>query len=239
VASSVIGYNSFRRLRRWVEPLSRLRIVGLLSELAYWYVWTYSPKTAAERGHLLDPELPFPDSLDDVVSRIPREHVRMLEVGAGPITTIGRRHPTKEIELVATDVLADHYRRMLALRGIKPQVPTIRADAEHLSASFANDTFDLIYAGNCLDHMARPMIAVEEMLKVTRPGGWIVLHHIEDEGMRQGYLGLHQWNVSGRDGHLVLWTPEETIDLTERLASRCEVRVSRTSEHVRAEIHKL
>ena len=230
---------SFQRLRRWIEPLSRVRVFGLLSELAYWYVWTYSSKSADARRQLLDPELPFPEELNDVVSRIPHKHVRMLEVGAGPITTIGRRHPTHEIELVPTDVLADHYRRMLALRGIKPQVPTIRADAENLSAFFANETFDLIYAGNCLDHMASPMNAVEEMLKVTRPGGWIVLHHFEDEGMKQGYLGLHQWNVSGRDGHLVLWTPAETIDVTERLASRCEVRVSRTADQVTAEINKL
>jgi len=228
-----------QRVTSLIDPIWRIRSLGLLSELTYWYMWTYFPKYAAERQQLLDPELPFPEQLNDVVARIPSRHIRVLEVGAGPITMLGRRHPTHEIELIPTDVLAGHYRRMLALRGIKPLVPTIHADAERLSSFFPSDSFDLVFAGNCLDHMTEPMIAIEEMIKVLKPGGWTVLYHWEDEGEKQSYVGLHRWNVSERDGHLVLWRPDETIDVNERLASRCELQVSRAEDHVTVEIKKL
>ena len=164
--------------------------------------------------------------------------MRVLEVGAGPISNIGRHHPTKEIQLTPTDVLAKEYDRLLAARSLKPPVPTVYADAEHLSQFFAPNSFDLVYAGNCLDHMSNPRQAIEEMVKVVRPGGWIVLFHRANEAEQQDYAGLHQWNLSADEGRFILWTPTQRVDITELLAAECGTHTSLIDGHVWVEITK-
>jgi SAM-dependent methyltransferase len=39
----------------------------------------------------------------------------------------------------------------------------------------ANDAFDLVLSGQTLEHLHMPMLAVEEMKRVCRTGGWLLL----------------------------------------------------------------
>jgi len=66
-------------------------------------------------------------------------------------------------------------------------------------------------------------VIVDEMLGVVRPGGAVVLHHIQNEGARNQYAQLHQWNFDVVDDHLIVWRSDRRVDLTERLQGRAEV----------------
>ena len=37
--------------------------------------------------------------------------------------------------------------------------------------------------GNALDHSFDPVLGIERMLQVTRPGGWVLLRHARNEGV--------------------------------------------------------
>lgn len=49
---------------------------------------------------------------------------------------------------------------------------------------------------------------------MLRPQGTLVLEHFSDEGAKAGYHGLHQWNMSVRDGAWRIWSPGVEVDVT-------------------------
>ena len=51
------------------------------------------------------------------------------------------------------------------------QLPAVYGDA--LKLPFRNDMFDLVFSQALLEHVANPFVAVEEMRRVTRPGGTV------------------------------------------------------------------
>jgi len=152
----------------------------------------------------------------------PHGPVRVLDVGAGPLTVLGSRLHDRELEIVATDALADEYDRLLAEHDIDPPVRTQRCDAERLTERFAPDSFHLAHARNTLDHAYDPAAAIGQMLAVVRPGGHVVLVHHENEGDHEDYEGLHQWNLTLRDDRLVVWRPGEVADVDARLVGLAE-----------------
>lgn len=181
----------------------------------------------ARRNGLLDADAPLNDALvvrvvDDVVPG--QEVVRILDVGAGPLTPLGKVHPRRRIAITATDALAAEYDALLARAGVEPPVRTVLAEGEKIADTFGPESFDLVHCGNALDHHYDPMRALEQMFIVTAKSGAVVLNHFPDEGEHERYLGMHQWNISERDGHLVIWNRSETHDVNERFAGRATVR---------------
>jgi SAM-dependent methyltransferase len=227
-----------RMLLRLVRPVWRVRRLALLSELLFWDRWLarrFSDPSGAAR--LRDDAL-VPESLWRFIERAAADPVKILEVGAGPFASIGSGHPTRRVEVTATDVLADKYNRILRRRGITPKVPTVYADAERLSQQFGPATFDLVYAANCIDHTDDALRAIQEMVSVVRPGGYIVMDHFEDEGAHQDYAGLHKWNLKAADGKLLLWNLEQRHDVSRILAGSCDVEVSSAGSDLHVEIRK-
>jgi len=221
-------------LLRLLRPLWRVRRLALASEAFFWRHWL-----ARRSVEMLQEDRAVPDSLRRFVDAAPSDPVRILEVGAGPVPSIGPAHPTRRVEVVATDVLAEQYNRMLRRRGVVPKVPIVYADAEKLSEQFGREAFDLVYAANCVDHMEDAPRAIREMLAVLRPGGYVVMDHFEDEGAQQDYAGMHQWNLRAEDGRLSLWNEAERHDLTRELAESCEVRAASADGALHVEIRKL
>ena len=43
------------------------------------------------------------------------------------------------------------------------------------------------------------------MVRVVKPGRWVLLKHVIDEGEHEGYVGLHDWNFRIEDGRFVIW----------------------------------
>jgi SAM-dependent methyltransferase len=129
----------------------------------------------------------------------------LIDVGAGPITSIGYTHPGVDLDITAIDPLAEEYDELLAEYGITPPVRTISGSAEELLTQFAPGSFDVAHARNCLDHGVDPVRSIRNMVRVVRPGGAVVLRHALREAVTQNYRGLHGWNFESRDGDLVVW----------------------------------
>lgn len=230
-----------RLLWRLIAPLTRNRRFALWTEVFFWWKWLRERRSAGVRADLLDPARELRADLVDVVSRLGPGRVRILDIGAGPLTTIGFRHPDPAItlEVTPTDVLARNYETLLRRAGVTPIVPTLQVDAERLTERFPAQSFDLAFAGNCLDHMEHPVRAIEQMFEMVRPGGYVVLVHFVDEGEKQSYAGLHAWNVRAENGRLVVANDSERIDVAEHFGARADVVTRIENDIVTAELRKI
>ncbi len=192
----------------------------LLTAGTYWD----DPEIADDFRRRVDPEAVLDDSLIvEHLAAIPSRDVSILDVGAGPLTVLGKRYPGRRLSIVAVDPLADDYDRLLAEAGIVPTVRTERCAGEELLERFRPDTFDVVYARNALDHSADPVRIVHNMLALARPRGVVLLKHFRNEGEWAEYEGLHQWNFDVRNGRPVLWSPTAEHDLREEVGDAADV----------------
>lgn len=137
----------------------------------------------------------------------------LLDVGAGPLTNLGKQLSSARLTIQPCDPLADVYGWLLDEAGVRPPVRTLFADAENLAMYFPHDSFDAVHCANALDHSYDPLAGILEMLKVVKSSGFIHLGHFENEAEHEQYAGLHQWNITERDGDLVFWNRHAELSL--------------------------
>lgn len=227
-----------RAMLRLIRPVWRFRRLALWSELLFWDRWLARRLSGGTGPDSLRADRPVARRFWPFIERSPSDPVRILEVGSGPIPGMGTSHPTRRIEVVATDVLAREYERLLKRHGIAPPVRAIPADMERLSRQFGPNAFDLVYAANCVDHAEDALRAILEMVEVVRPGGYVIMDHIVDEGVHQNYAGLHQWNMNAPEGRLLLWNEKARHDVAQVLGASCEVHTECADGIVKVEIRK-
>jgi phosphatidylethanolamine/phosphatidyl-N-methylethanolamine N-methyltransferase len=105
---------------------------------------------------------------------------RVLEVGAG--TGINAPLYPRDCQVTAIDLssaMLEKARERVARLGLT-HVRLLEADAEHLT--FADDSFDSVYAPYTISVVPDPVKVALEMKRVCRPGGRIViLNHFRSE----------------------------------------------------------
>jgi SAM-dependent methyltransferase len=208
---------------------ARSRVASKRGELRHWRSWIKTRggdwPEAFERA--LDPSAPLREPLiADRIADLATDPVEILDVGAGPMTALGKVHPAKLLQITAVDPLAADYDRLLRQAGISPPVPTVRCAGEELVSKYGAERFDVVYARNSLDHSADAPRVVDQMLAVLRPGGFVALRHYRNEAEREGYWGMHRWNCDIDDGNFILWGKGRSVNLNERLAGRAHVECS-------------
>ena len=110
--------------------------------------------------------------------------LRMLDVGAGPLTTMGDECNGKAEMYMLWIPLAPKYDKMLAAANVVPRVRTTYCRMEGLAECFPRNHFALVYCGNALDH-AQDGAAIRQMVEVVAPGGSVVLlHHVNESTAR-------------------------------------------------------
>ena len=128
-------------------------------------------------------------------------HYRILDVGAGPITSCGYRIKRAVLDIVPVDPLARLYDRLLAKHSLVPPVRTQPLMGESLSGSFGESAFDMVMVRNALDHAKNPMDVVLQMVHVAKPGCKVVIVFLANERTHERGKGFHKWdmrNVRGR-----------------------------------------
>ena len=147
---------------------------------------------------------------------------KVLDVGAGPVTVLGKFLDGRAIDLTAVDALAEIYDRLPFPPGL-PVLRTQQCESERLREKFDAGTFDLTYAQNTLDHSYDPAAAILQMIEVTKTGGFIATAHAANEALNENWQGFHQWNfyVEGRD--LKIASRTQTFSVAELIMGRAEV----------------
>jgi SAM-dependent methyltransferase len=151
---------------------------------------------------------------------------RVLDVGSGPLTLLGTESAMGKVDVVPVDPLADLYRCIIERHALIAPVPTIFANAEDLSAFFNSNAFDVVHCQNALDHSFDPVRGIEEMLRVVKVGGHVVLSHLRNEAENQAYVGFHQFNFDRIDGRFCVWNTTSKVFPQDVIACLAEYTAS-------------
>jgi SAM-dependent methyltransferase len=153
---------------------------------------------------------------------------RILDVGAGPMTVLGKQKNGRPLDIAACDPLAPFYAEMADKHGVKRPIKTEQAFAEDLTVYYPAASFDLVHCRNALDHSFDPLRGIEEMLLITKPTGRVVLIHYPNEALNVDYTGLHQWNFDEESGRFIIWNKNKRIDATEAFSRWADIKTTRT-----------
>lgn len=149
--------------------------------------------------------------------------LRILDAGAGPLTSLGNRWPGKDVEVRACDALAREFDRLLDRYHIVPPVRTIRAEFETLRSTFPENHFDMVHIRNALDHAHDPVKGISEAIAVTRMHGVVYMTHALRSAIMSGNKGLHVWNFDLVDGHPVMWNCRRAHNLSELFGDEAQI----------------
>jgi SAM-dependent methyltransferase len=198
--------------------------LGRLWELAYWEIVFHRivPVGADDYGPKLDPNLRLQQRPSALLP--PQTDVTILDVGAGPLTFLGKVSEGKNLSITAIDPLADQYNKLLGKRHITPLVRTQKLAAEELLTRFPPNSFDLVYARNCLDHSYDPERAILQLIEVVKRGRYVLLEHVPNQGTKALHVGLHQWDFTkSSDGDFLIKSAFMTVNMTRKYAERCTI----------------
>ena len=195
------------------------------SEVDFWASWLNGAPGTEQWTSDRELRLAFDTQIRDPIvraelERIPAEEISILDVGAGPLTSLGYRYPGKTLTIVPVDPLADEYDRLLQDANLHPPIRTVRVAGEALTEHFGSGTFDIAYATNSLDHSADPFTIISNMVAVVRTGGTVLLRHKRNEGDSARYGGLHQWNFDVVDDSLLVWNNAVDVAVGAALEGR-------------------
>ena len=216
----------------WLGRSSSERVwaAGAPKELAFWERRLRDPEIETAWAQYLprmDPASPVEDPVASLIAGLPDESVALLDVGAGPLTVLGKTHPEKTLRITATDPLAEDYARIMGEVGIEPPVPTIDCRGEDLLERFDPGSFDVAFSQNALDHSVDPVRVVSNMVELVKEGRFVVLRHRRREGRSENYWGLHQWNFDCEAGEFLLWRGRrERVSMNRVLGSVATVECS-------------
>ena len=199
---------NYRRVMRRLGFLGQTWDQGLPDELAAWEFMLRDQGrnwVVSEYQYRLDPEAEFQDEYKRLLhAPAGGPPVRLLDVGAGPLTSFGKRWAGRTLEFHPVDPLADDYNALLARLGLCAPMPSRPGHGEKLLEMFEKNSFDLALASNSLDHSYDPLLVIRLMLEMVKPGCFVYLGHFSNEAVMAGYTGLHQWNFSIKNGDMLL-----------------------------------
>jgi len=139
----------------------------------------------------LDPTLPLQPYLYPFLPH--KSEVEIADLGSGAVTFLGYKHPSIEVYVYPSDILAFEYADLLHHMRLTPVVPVAYQDMTKLT--YPDNTFDIVHCSNALDHCADPVSAIREAIRVCRSGGWVYLRHKLNEATHMNFTGQHRWNI--------------------------------------------
>lgn len=204
---------------RWSE--------GLDEETEFWFRWLRDRGAGWSDDYVLrtDPESELQPHVRLYLESPPDAHLRLLDVGSGPLTVLGKRWGDRKLEITAVDPLADRYAKLFERVGLEPLVRPVCGEAERVSELYPHDSFDLVYAQNCIDHGFDPLLSIQQMLKLVKPRRFVLLEHAIDEGDYMKYAGPHQWNFNAEDGRFAIWRPGCHVDAHSILEPEADIEI--------------
>ncbi len=204
---------------------------GSFQEIEFWDHWleTSGDKWPDDFAFRCDPNSQFQENLIPFLNDS-QNKIRILDVGAGPLTILGKRWQDYEIEIVPTDALAEEYEKLLRRHNVNAPVQTLYIKGEEIGLHFLPDQFDLVYARNSVDHSENPLKVIRNMLGVVRPGAYVVLSHALREGKRASYSGLHQWDFYSQNNNFFIDGMGQTVNVSDQFLGMADVKCHEESD---------
>ncbi|MEJ7618603.1 MAG: glycosyltransferase [Pyrinomonadaceae bacterium] len=187
-------------------------------ELSFWekYITKQGMEWKDDFLMRVDPQSSLQDGLiADYINDLPENSISLLDVGAGPLTIVGKSYPGKQLRITAVDPLAEEYNRILKDNDILPPVRTVPGRGETLPELFASGSFDLVFARSVLDRCHDPVRVIKNMLAVIKERGYVLLQHKRNEAQRSDYRGIPLWNIDFQQNSFVIWNRDAAHNITE------------------------
>lgn len=190
-------------------------ISGAEEEIAFWRGvidrHCKNPENSAFRAKL-DPERPLQKTvLNRLRSSLTsgQSTARVLDVGCGPLSTIGKKADGLTVDVVGLDPLADDYQALFQDSTLVRPHESVNGFAERASEYFGEASFDYVHAENSLDHCQDAGRALSELQRVCKPDAVFFFRVFVNEGEHNHYAGFHQWNFDTYNEKVIFWRPGE------------------------------
>lgn len=170
------------------------------AELAFWQNFVLSDRFIQNWCRAVpNPELELEVDffVQGVAREIEKQHkkARILDVGSGPVSILSGSFYDVNVKLLAVDVMADKYAAM-SVHDLGDQVcAPENCSGEDLLRRFGPRMFDITHIRDALHQMRDPLVVVQQMIQVTKPGGYIVLHGFEGDACHEDWRRPHHWSV--------------------------------------------
>ncbi len=210
--------------KKWLE--------GAKEEVFFW------EKSLATR-HIINrlcsmrcvPERKFNIKILDLLNLRKKTTVQVLDVGSGPVTTLGYKAEDYNINLTMVDPLAKEYETLYKLYNFNPPVRPINCSGEELLQFFKYKKFNIVYSCNALDHSENPITILENMCALLAENGLLYIDVHPNVGVAANYQGLHKWNFSCKNNDVILWNKKVKHNITSILSVFGKVIIHEYSEN--------
>lgn len=161
-------------------------------------------------------KLSLPYYFKDLIGN--KKEVSIAEIGSGMFCTIGSTWEGVDVSMYPSDILAEQYNQILKECDVTPLVPVEKQNMENLT--YQDNSFDIVHCVNAIDHTMDILKALREMYRVCKPGGCIYLRHFINVGEKEGYYGMHMWNIDlNEKGQCVIWNKNTKFLLSDHFGN--------------------
>jgi len=153
-------------------------------------------------AHVFPSDVPLDDGRAQAVLALVAPDHRVLEVGCGKgrfLKAVRARFPDAECTGVdiSPSLLKELPAGIHAMRGSLESIPC------------PDESFDVVFSVEAIEHSPNPRAAVAELVRVAKPGGWVVV--IDKQASQRGRLETPAWE----------WWPDASY-LVELLRESCD-----------------
>lgn len=124
---------------------------------------------------------------DKLIDNRASKHLKVLDVGCGDGSLYDYIHSNYQ------DIQVEHFGVDIKKSGPDYQnYSYMSADIDGESLPYADNCFDLLYCSHVIEHLRDPLRLVDEMLRVCKPDGLVVIRAPSERSLRNDYFALNQ-----------------------------------------------
>lgn len=138
------------------------------------------------------------------------------------------------------DSIGQYKNQFPLIISVKPwDIPD--GDAQYL-ASVSDQSFEFVHSSHCLEHMVNPAIALENWIRVTKIGGYIIVTIPEEDMYEHGVWPSvnntdHKWSFSICKASSTMPKSLNVIDLVKHFCNKTQVqRITLLDDFYRPEL---
>ncbi len=104
---------------------------------------------------------------------VPTENVTWVDVGCGPFSVL--LEAPKNVTKIMVDPLMKFYMHHRLVPPVEDRSRHVFIEGSGEDLSLANDTADIVFCTNTIDHVCDPWTTLSELIRITKIGGYLIL----------------------------------------------------------------